>query len=168
MSFKVLGIGEVLWDLLPGGPQLGGAPANFACHAAALGADAGLVSRVGRDPLGREALRLLAARGLDPAGLTSDGGLPTGTVAVTIGADGHPLVQISENAAWDGLRADERAMELAAAADAVCFGSLGQRTGAAGAAVRRLVQATRTDALRVFDVNLRPPFHTPEVIAASL
>lgn len=168
MSFKVLGIGELLWDLLPGGPQLGGAPANFACHAAALGADAGLVSRVGCDLLGCEALRLLAARGLDLAGLTSDGGLPTGTVAVTIGADGHPRFRISENAAWDGLRADDRALELAAAADAVCFGSLGQRTGAASAAIRRLVRATRTDALRVFDVNLRPPFHTPEVIAASL
>ena len=168
MSFKVLGIGEVLWDLLPGGPQLGGAPANFACHAAALGADAGLISRVGCDPLGREALRLLAARVLDLAGLTSDEELPTGTVAVTIRADGHPLFRISENAAWDGLRADEKALELAAAADAVCFGSLGQRTGAASTAIRRLVQATRPDALRVFDVNLRPPFHTPEVIAASL
>ena len=168
MSFQVLGLGEVLWDLLPGGPQLGGAPANFACHAAALGAHAALVSRIGRDDLGREAARLLSARGLDLSGLSTDEELPTGTVSVEVGEGGHPRFQIVENVAWDALRADAQVLALAAGADAVCFGSLGQRTAAAGDAVRRLVRAARPGALRVFDVNLRPPFHTPEVIAGSL
>ena len=168
MSFQVLGLGEVLWDLFPGGPQLGGAPANFACHAAALGAHAALVSCLGRDDLGREAVRLLTARGLDLSGLSTDEELPTGTVSVEVGADGHPQFQIAEHVAWDALRADAQALALAAGADAVCFGSLGQRTAAAGDAIRRLVRATRPETLRVFDVNLRPPFYSADVIAGSL
>ncbi len=168
MGFKVLGVGEVLWDLLPGGPQLGGAPANFACHAAALGAKAGLVSCVGRDELGREALRLLGARGLDLSAVSIDATFPTGTVAVVMDSAGHPVFTIAGNTAWDAVKAGERAVELAAGSDAICFGSLSQRTAASGMEIRRLVQATRSKALRVFDVNLRPPFYTPDVITASL
>jgi len=170
MSAKpcVVGVGEVLWDLLPKGPQLGGAPANFACHVRALGANSALVSRVGADALGREAVRLLTARGLDLEGLTVDPSRPTGTVSVEVAADGQPRFQIHEDVAWDALEADSVTLDWIAAADAVCFGSLGQRSPAAGEVVRRCVAAALPDALRIFDINLRAPFFSAAVIEQSL
>ena len=166
--FQVLGLGEVLWDLLPSGAQLGGAPANFSCHAAALGANADLISQVGRDALGEEAIQRLRQRGLKLAGITVDPDRPTGTVAVTVDSDGHPSFKIAENSAWDGIQATVEAQKLASAAAAICFGSLGQRTQGGSAAIQQLVAAARPSALRVFDVNLRTPFYTEKVITQSL
>jgi fructokinase len=161
-------VGEVLWDLLPGGAQLGGAPANFACHARALGADAGIVTRVGRDALGREVLERLSAAGL-PAGLVQlDERAPTGTVTVRLEPGGVPCFTIHEGVAWDGLLASDEALAAAARADAVCFGSLAQRCEPARGSIRRLVAATRSDALRIFDVNLRQPFYSRETLDESL
>lgn len=167
----VVSLGELLWDLLPAGPQLGGAPANVACHAAALGARAAVVSCVGDDPLGREAVSILQSRGLDTEAIEVLPGVPTGTVHVEVDASGHPRFDIVRDVAWDRLTAGEAgsaARVRAATADAVCFGTLAQRTPGARAAVHALLEEVRADALRVFDINLRPPFHAPDVIEESL
>jgi len=167
-TFKIVGIGEVLWDLLPAGKQLGGAPANFVCHARALGADARLISRVGDDTDGREIIERFQARGLPTDTLEIDPSAPTGTVSVTVDAQGHPQYLIHENVAWDRIAADEVALEAVRNADAVCFGSLAQRTPHVVQTVATLLAATRPDALRIFDINLRPPFILPDVITSSL
>jgi fructokinase len=168
VSFHVLGIGEVLWDLLPAGAQLGGAPANFACHSRALGADAAIVTRVGRDARGREIRERLAGLGL-PAGLVQvDELAPTGTVTVELDDAGVPRFTIHEGVAWDGLLATQEAVDVAYDADAVCFGSLAQRREPACGSIRRLVAATRPNALRIFDVNLRQHFHSRETVDESL
>lgn len=167
-QFNVVSLGEVLWDLLPSGPQLGGAPANFACHIRALGAAASLVSRVGRDRLGDEALSLLKARGLDMACVARDPERPTGTVVVDVDPDGQPRFEIVEHVAWDAISATDEAMDRVRRADAICFGSLAQRSPEAGRAIRQLVAASRPVALRVFDINLRAPFYQDDVIESSL
>lgn len=165
---KVVSLGEVLWDLLPSGPVLGGAPSNFACHVAGLGGDAALVSRVGDDDLGREARRLLAAKGVCLDALGTDPTAPTGTVGVELAADGQPKFTIHENVAWDRITADDAARVVVAAADAVCFGSLAQRTPAVRSAIRTLLGALRPGVLRIFDINLRPPFDDPDTLTDSL
>ncbi len=168
MSFKIAGIGEVLWDLLPTGPRLGGAPANFACHVQSLGGQAAMITRVGRDPLGKSVCERFAERGLATDAVQIDPELPTGTVTVTLDDHGEPRFVIHENAAWDGLELNLPALSAASAADAVCFGTLAQRTEAARAVIQQLIAATPERALRVFDVNLRQAFYTPAVIEQSL
>ncbi len=164
----VTAIGEVLWDMLPAGRQLGGAPANFAVHAKGLGADAALVSRVGEDELGDEIRAALRRRGLLTLPIQKDSVAPTGIVDVVIDAGGQPNYTIREDAAWDRLEATYYAREAVTNANAVCFGSLGQRSPAARSAIQALLAGARPETLRVFDVNLRPPFWTPEVIEQSL
>ncbi|MCL5099166.1 MAG: carbohydrate kinase [Candidatus Omnitrophica bacterium] len=168
MSFKIFGIGEVLWDLLPTGKQLGGAPANFAYHAQALGADARLISRVGNDSLGREILARLKSLGMAMDGIGIDDTSPTGTVSVDLSADGQPHFTIHENVAWDRLTADDNTRRALADADAVCFGSLAQRLEPARSSIRSLVSAAPPDSLRIFDINLRQQFYSKEVIRTSL
>ena len=168
MRKSILAIGEVLWDLLPSGRQLGGAPANFAYHCRALGADARLVSRIGDDGLGREILGRFGQVGLPIKTVQVDADAPTGTVPVELGPGGQPRFTITENVAWDRIEADEPAMELAADADAIYFGSLAQRCESARRAIRQLVAASPRDSLKVFDVNLRPPFVDQTVIESSL
>ncbi|AMV38119.1 carbohydrate kinase family protein [Planctomyces sp. SH-PL62] len=166
--FKILAVGEVLWDLLPGGKQLGGAPANFAYHARAFGADARIVTRVGDDDLGREVLERFRALGLPTDTVEVDAEAPTGTVSVDVDAAGQPRYTIHEDVAWDRIEAGPTAMAHAAEADAVCFGSLAQRSAKSREAIARIVAATRPDALRILDVNLRPPFVDREVVERSL
>src|ERR1700677_4597294 len=107
MSFKVIGIGEVLWDILPGGKQLGGASENFAYHAQMLGAEAWLVSRVGNDPLGREMLERLHAMQMPSDCVTVDSYAPTGTVSIALSPDGQPKFAIREHVAWDQISATD-------------------------------------------------------------
>ena len=168
MKPKILSLGEVLWDLMPSGPVLGGAPANFAIHARALGADAALVSRIGDDALGHDILNRFQANGFPTELIAVDTTAKTGVVEVQLGVDGQPVYVIHEDAAWDRLSADARSMEAAVEADAICFGSLAQRSEASREAIRRLVLATPTDALRVFDINLRQAFYSDEVLETSL
>jgi fructokinase len=168
MKHQIVAIGEILWDLLPSGRQLGGAPANFAFHAHALGADARLVTRMGNDALGREVLERLHLLGLPTDTVAVDPVAQTGTVSVELGPGGQPQYTIHEDVAWDRITADETALAAAAGADAVCFGSLAQRTEGVRRAVGTLVGTTRRGALRIFDVNLRPPFIDREVIERSL
>lgn len=167
-GFRCLGLGEVLWDLLPAGKQLGGAPANFAYHAHALGAEAQVISRVGQDALGREILDRLRALGLRTDGITTDPSAPTGTVSVKLDARGTPAYTIHENVAWDFLEAGQTECAAAAQADAVCFGTLAQRHQVARTTIRRLLQAVPSHALRVFDINLRQRYWSREGIEESL
>ena len=163
-----IGLGEVLWDLLPGGRQLGGAPANFAYHAHALGAESLVVSRVGRDDLGRDLLERLNALGLATSGISVDPVAPTGSVSVTLDPSGQPAYTIHTDVAWDFLEAGPEVLRVAAGADAVCFGTLAQRHPVARESIRRVLQATRPEALRIFDINLRQRFWSREVIVESL
>jgi fructokinase len=168
MSFKVLGIGEALWDLLPSGPQLGGAPANFSCHARALGADAAVITRVGADHYGLAIAELFRKMQIAGGLLQVDDAAPTGTVPVTLLANGIPNFVIQENVAWDKLTATPEALNAVRGADAICFGSLAQRTEYGRASIQRLVAAAPASCIRVFDVNLRQHFFSREVIERSL
>lgn len=168
MRFKLVGLGEILWDLLPDGRQLGGAPANFTYHACALGAEARLISRVGHDDLGREAASQLARLGIPTDGLEVDDALPTGTVSVEVTADGQPHYQIHENVAWDALRGEAAGRRAVAAADAVCFGTLAQRREPSRSTIISLVAAAPPSAWRILDVNLRQHYFSERLINESL
>lgn len=126
------------------------------------------MTRVGDDDLGQEVLERFRLQGLPTESVQVDPESPTGTVAVALGPDGQPRFTIHENVAWDRIRADEVALAVAAGADAVCFGTLAQRSEPARSAIRALVSAARPGALRLFDVNLRPPFVDRSVIGDSL
>lgn len=151
----LVGIGELLWDLLPGGRQLGGAPANFAYHARALGGEGVPVSAVGADDAGRDARARLQELGLSDGWVAADPAHPTGVVDVRLDDRGVPSYTIREGAAWDHLTLTPGMLELARRADAVCFGSLGQRSPEARRSIRAFVAAVRPGCLRVLDVNLR-------------
>lgn len=165
MPFTVVGLGEALFDLLPGGPVLGGAPLNVAVHAGQLGARGVLVSRVGRDVLG-ERLRAEVDGRLDAAELQTDPERPTGTVGVTL-EGGEPRYDIVKDVAWDRLELTPRLRALAASADAVCFGTLAQRSPRSREATRGFLDAA-TKAVRLFDVNLRQDYYSREILRESL
>ena len=167
-TFSIIGLGEVLWDLLPAGPQPGGAPANFACHARALGAQAGVITRVGRDALGRDLQHRLVEMKLPAELVQVDDSAPTGTVTVELSGQGVPHYTIHEPVAWDRLQLTEAARQTAGTADAICFGSLAQRAGPSRATIHELLRLTRPDALRIFDINLRQHFHSRDVLESSL
>lgn len=168
MSFKVVSIGEVLWDLLPKGKQLGGAPANFGFHARALGADACLISRVGNDEAGREIIEQSMRLGMPSNLIEVDSKLPTGTVSVELAKDGQPRFQIHENVAWDAIRVAPAGRKVVSNADVVCFGTLGQRCEVSREAIQSLVAEAPAGALRVFDINLRQHFFSSTSIEQSL
>jgi fructokinase len=168
VSFRIVGIGELLWDLLPTGRKLGGAPANFSYHAHALGADAHLISRVGHDSDGRTAFAQLESLGLSTDCIQIDPALPTGTVTVQLERDGQPRYTIHENVAWDALAADTPARAAISDAQAVCFGTLAQRCECARQTIRVLLSLAPSSALRILDVNLRAPYLSRDVIIDSL
>jgi fructokinase len=168
MSCNIVGVGEVLWDLLVTGPKLGGAPANFVYHAHALGAQANIITRVGGDDYGREIVHRFRELGLPETAVQVDDALLTGTVKVELSGDGLARFTIQENVAWDGIEATPEAVAVAGVADAICFGSLAQRCELSRTTIQRLVAATRRDALRVFDINLRQRFYSRDVIDKSL
>ena len=161
----IVGIGEILWDMLPSGKALGGAPANFAYHAMRLGEEGWAVSAVGDDALGREILEIVASKNLKNLIALSD--KPTGTVEVELDARGVPTYNIMEDVAWDNIPFTPEMEELAKRADAVCFGSLVQRMNSRGS-VLGFVRAMRPDALKVFDINLRQHYYGREVLEESL
>ena len=166
--YVVVGLGEILWDMLPGGKELGGAPANFAYMATRLG-DRGIVaSRVGNDELGQEAKLNLERLGLSTLHVQFDETRSTGTVLVHVDNRGQPDFTISEAVAWDFLAWTPQWEDIAAQADAVCFGSLAQRSPDSRETIRRFLEATRSEALRIFDVNLRQSFYSAEILSDSL
>ena len=165
MKKIIVGIGEILWDMLPSGKALGGAPANFAYHAGRLGEEGWAVSAVGDDALGREILELVASKGLHSMIAVTD--KPTGTVQVELDDRGVPAYSIMEDVAWDNIPFTPEMEELAKRADAVCFGSLVQRMNSRPS-VMSFIRAMRPDALKVFDINLRQHYYSCEVIVESL
>ena len=153
-----VGLGELLWDLLPSGKQLGGAPANFAYITNLLGDHGIPASRIGCDALGDEALQKLTQLGLSTSFVQRDSVHPTGTVNVKIDAAGQPCFEILHPVAWDYLEWTKEWRQLASEADAVCFGSLAQRSARSQSAIKSFLNATRREAIRIFDVNLRRIF----------
>jgi len=168
MDFNVVGVGEVLWDLLFTGEQLGGAPANFAYHAHALGAPVKFITRVGKDDYGREIIRRFREMGLPDTTVQVDESVPTGTAKVALSGNGLAQFTIQENVAWDHIAVTPEALAAARAADAICFGSLAQRCQPSRNTIQQLVAATPVEALRVFDINLRQQFYSRGVIEESL
>ncbi|HLZ12086.1 MAG TPA: carbohydrate kinase [Candidatus Acidoferrum sp.] len=167
-QFTVVGLGELLWDMFPQGKQLGGAPGNFAYMTALLG-DRGIVaSRVGGDRLGQEAMWQLKSSGLDTSHIQTDSERATGTVLVKVDSKGQPEYRICEDVAWDHLEWTADWQDLAIMSDAVCFGSLAQRSEAARLTIRKFLQSVRADAARIFDVNLRQAFFSAEILRVAL
>jgi fructokinase len=167
----VVGLGEVLWDVFPTGPRFGGAPANFACAAAELAgrrARAAMASQVGQDALGDQAMECLREKNVDTKGVARSRDAATGTVTVRLDARGAATYEFASDTAWDRMVWTSELEELAAQSDAVCFGTLGQRCAASRAVIQRFVAATPASCLRIFDINLRPPFYSDSVILESL
>jgi fructokinase len=167
-KYTIVGLGELLWDLLPSGKQLGGAPANFAYITNLLGDNGVPASRIGNDSLGDEALQKLTQLGLSAAFVQRDSTHPTGTVNVKIDDSGQPCFEILQPVAWDFLDWSQEWKQLAGEADAVCFGSLAQRSPHSRSTVRHFLTATRPEAVRIFDVNLRQNFYSRQVLEESM
>ena len=156
----IVGLGEVLWDVFPDGPRFGGAPANFACSAAGLGGDtvhAAMVSAVGNDELGRQALQALMDHAVDVRGVDQID-FQTGQVLVSLDQHGRATYEFASNTAWDHLEWTPHLKILAERTDAVCFGTLGQRAAISATTIQQFVLSTPPKSLRAFDVNFRPPF----------
>ena len=163
----ILGIGELLWDVLPNGMRLGGAPANFAVMAGRLGNRAAILSRIGRDELGRQAIDRLDPMPVEIGFLEVDAAYETGRVTVSF-VDGEPHYTIHQPAAWDFLKLSDEWVRLVARADALCFGSLAQRSPESRQTIQELAAQSTASCIRIFDVNLRAPFYSAEVIEESL
>ena len=164
----IVGIGEVLWDVFPDGEHFGGAPANVAVHAAGLGAEALMISAVGTDARGDEALQRLAGFGVDCRAVARLADHPTGVVRVSVDAAGIPSYDIAAGSAWDCVPWSAAVEHAAQHADAICFGTLAQRSPVSRATIRRAVAATRETTWRLFDVNLRQAYYDADVLAESL
>lgn len=168
MKHTIVGLGEILWDVFPSGKRLGGAPANFAYHAQALGGRGVVASCVGADPLGAEILACVRDFSLETAYIAVDEAHPTGTVSVQVGAGGKPTYTIHEGVAWDFIPLTDGLVELAERADAICFGTLAQRSPVSCNTIRDLLDRSRPEALRIFDINLRQSFYSPQIVEESL
>jgi len=164
----VVGLGEVLWDVFEDEARFGGAPANFASHAAALGARAFMVSAVGDDALGRRARETLRALGVNTEAVASIADAPTGTVEVRLDAQGRPQYTIHRGVAWDQIPWTRATQTLARETDAVCFGTLAQREETSRRTIHRFLEAVPSACLRVLDINLRQAYYSRSVIEQSL
>ena len=167
-NFTIVGLGELLWDLFPSGKQLGGAPANFAYIASLLGDHGIVASRIGTDALGDEAKQRFQQLRLPTDFLQSDPSHSTGTVKVLIDPQDQLHYEISSDAAWDSLEMTSQWRTLAAQATAICFGSLAQRSPVARRTIHEFLGAARPTTTRIFDVNLRQPFYSKDILAESI
>ena len=164
----VVGMGEALWDVLPEGKKIGGAPANFAYHVSQFGLPSCVVSAIGDDALGKEIIENFTSKGLDQ--LIAEVPYPTGTVQVEIDQTGIPLYDIKENVAWDNIPYTEHLDALAKRTKAVCFGSLAQRNVVSRETINHFLDTMPKDddSLIVFDVNLRQGFYNKEILCKSM
>ena len=166
---KILSCGEVLWDLFPEGARFGGASANFACHAAIQGGQVTLLSAVGQDARGDEALSIIESFGIDTSLVQRLSGLQTGSVGVTLDAAGKPSFEIHANAAWDRIAWTDAVAARIGEVDAVYFGTLSQRGEISKSTILRGLEAAKARGMaRVLDVNLRKPFYDNALIADSI
>lgn len=168
--FNIIGLGEVLWDVFPDGPRFGGAPANMACAIAGLSgneANVTMVSAVGNDPLGREAINTLVQRNIEVSRIRTSS-FPTGTVTVNLDESHQASYDFAENCAWDNITWSESLRDLASKSDAICFGSLAQRGETSRQTLQKFINAAPISALKVFDINLRTPFYSAETIIQTL
>lgn len=161
----IIGIGELLWDMLPSGKKAGGAPVNFAYHAFGSGAESYAISAVGNDLLGDEIMKEIEKIGIQH--LVERVDYPTGTVRVDL-KDGNPNYKIIENVAWDHMPLTEGMMELAGKTDAICFGTLAQRSEESRNAIQTMLSLVPLSAYRIFDINLRQHFYSRKIIIDSL
>lgn len=168
MNDIVVGMGEALWDVLPEGKKIGGAPANFAYHVSQFGLPSCVVSAVGDDALGKEIVDNFTSKGLNQ--LIAEVPYPTGTVQVEIDPAGVPQYDIKENVAWDNIPYTAHLEALAERTKAVCFGSLAQRNIVSRTTINRFLDAMPhdNDNLVVFDVNLRQGFYDKEILCNSM
>lgn len=168
MNNIVVGMGEALWDVLPEGKKIGGAPANFAYHVSQFGLAGCVVSAVGDDALGKEIIENFTSKGLNQ--FIAEVPYPTGTVQVEIDPAGVPQYEIKENVAWDNIPYTARLEQLAGRTKAICFGSLAQRNVVSRNTINRFLDAMpqSEDTLVVFDVNLRQGFYTKEILCNSM
>lgn len=160
----VVGLGELLWDMLPDRKQLGGAPSNFAYISSLLGHHATVVSRVGDDDLGREAVIQVNSLGVDSSHVQVDQQHPTGTAHVTLDDKGAADFQIVREVAWDYIEWHADVREISATADVVCFGTLAQRQEPSRSTIHHFLRATRQSCLRIFDVNLRQSYYDATIL----
>ena len=166
MEGKIIGLGEILWDMLPTGKQLGGAPANFAYHVCRLGGNGWAVSAISDDELGREIKSTLSAKKLNT--ILEEVNEPTGTVQVTLNAAGVPTYDITEGVAWDHIPFTERIGDLAKETSAVCFGTLAQRSLESRATIHEFIENMPAGSLKVYDINLRQNYYDEKIISDSL
>ena len=168
MQNVIVGIGEILWDMLPSGKVIGGAPANFAYHAQELGESSIVVSCVGNDELGREIISSLEKKDMPTEFLYIDKSHPTGVVSARINKEGKPSYLIQEEVAWDYIPTSTLMRELAFKSAAVCFGTAAQRSQLSRMTIQTFVRLMEQDSIRVFDINLRQNFYSQDVIETSL
>ncbi|MDD3788732.1 MAG: carbohydrate kinase [Petrimonas sp.] len=161
----IIGIGELLWDVLPTGKKAGGAPINFVYHASRLGAESYAISAIGHDPLGDEIMQEIEKIGIGH--LIERVDYPTGTVLVEL-KDGIPNYTIIEGVAWDHIPLTDAMKQLAKRADAVCFGTLAQRSETSRETIQTLLSFVPEDAYRILDVNIRQHYYSKEIIVSSL
>lgn len=166
MEGKIIGLGEILWDMLPTGKQLGGAPANFAYHVCRLGGNGWAVSAISDDELGREIKNTLSIKKLNT--ILEEVNEPTGTVQVTLNAAGVPTYDITEGVAWDHIPFTERIGNLAKETSAVCFGTLAQRSPESRATIHKFIESMPAGSLKVYDINLRQKYYDEKIISDSL
>lgn len=166
MDKLIAGLGEVLWDCLPEGSKLGGAPANFAYHASMFGYQAYAVSALGDDALGDRTVEELDKKHLRHIMPRID--FPTGTVQVELDEEGVPTYDIKRDVAWDNIPFTAEMEDLAKRCSCVCFGSLAQRNSVSHDTIHRFLHSTPKDCLKIFDINLRQNFYTKEIIQESL
>ena len=166
MERPIVGIGEILFDLLPAGAQLGGAPANFAYHVNQLGGHGVAISAIGKDALGEEVKTILAEKGLKA--ILPEVDCPTGVVNVTLDEKGVPTYTIIEGVAWDNVPYTPEMKAVAAEAVAVCFGTLAQRNPVTRKTILDFIADMPADSLKVYDINLRQHFFSKEIIETSL
>lgn len=166
MKRLVVGLGEVLWDMLPEGRKIGGAPVNFAYHAGQFGIDTMAVSAIGNDKLGEDTIAEMNGKHLNH--IFPSVPYPTGSVQVKLDEKGVPAYDIKENVAWDNIPFTNEIESVARNCQAVCFGSLAQRNAVSRNTIRKFIESTPSGCIRIFDINLRQNFYTSNVIRDSL
>lgn len=162
----IVGIGEALWDMLPEGRKIGGAPANFTYHVSQFGLDAVAVSAVGDDELGAEIRQTFEEKDLQTQLATVP--YPTGTVAVTLDAKGIPHYEICEGVAWDNIPFSPELEALARNTIAVCYGTLAQRNSVSRKTIESFIAAMPADGIKICDINLRGTFYNKEILESSM